>query len=169
MTASLMKSGATGNFQFKRPESILLVVYTAAGQTLLLNRIPPRSFWQSVTGSLSWPDESPLQAAVRELKEETGISSDTAKLEDWKKTYTYSILAEFLYKYEAGVTQNLEHMFSIEVPKVEPIEILRTEHVDYCWTEFDKAIDMVWSWSNREALQLVKSRIKQQEDQHEKF
>lgn len=164
-----MKSGAIEKFQFKRPESILLVVYTAAGQTLLLNRIPPRSFWQSVTGSLLWPDESPPQAAVRELKEETGISSDTDKLEDWKRTFTYSILAEFLYKYEAGVTQNLEHMFSIEVPKVEPIEILRTEHVDYCWTGFDKAIDMVWSWSNREALQLVKTRIEQQDYQHGKF
>ena len=41
---------------YKRPESVLVVVHTPAGQTLLLKRARP-VFWQSVTGSLEWPDE----------------------------------------------------------------------------------------------------------------
>ena len=57
---------------YKRPESVLVVVYTVSGQTLLLKRNRP-VFWQSITGSLKWPDESAPDAAYRELEEETGI------------------------------------------------------------------------------------------------
>ncbi|MGD8932832.1 MAG: NUDIX domain-containing protein, partial [Chromatiales bacterium] len=49
---------------YKRPESVLVVVYTAGGEVLLLRRTRPRDFWQSVTGSLHW-GESPRQAARR--------------------------------------------------------------------------------------------------------
>ena len=52
---------------YKRPESVLVVVYTVSGQTLLLKRKRP-IFWQSITGSLKWPDESASDAAYRELE-----------------------------------------------------------------------------------------------------
>ena len=55
---------------YKRPESVLIVVYTAACEVLMLRRVEPSDFWQSVTGSLEW-DESPMGAACRELVEET--------------------------------------------------------------------------------------------------
>ena len=44
----------------KRPESVLVVVYTAASEILLLNRVGV-SFWQSVTGSMEWHETDPLQ------------------------------------------------------------------------------------------------------------
>ena len=57
---------------YKRPESILLVVHTRAGDALMLRRTSPADFWQSVTGSLEW-HETPRQCAERELYEETGL------------------------------------------------------------------------------------------------
>ncbi len=56
---------------WKRPESVLVVVHTA-DQVLLLERVRPAGFWQSVTGSLE-AGETASQAAIRELGEETGF------------------------------------------------------------------------------------------------
>ena len=55
---------------FRRPVSVLVVVFTDAGEVLLLRRAKPFDFWQSITGSLH-ADESHAQAARRELLEET--------------------------------------------------------------------------------------------------
>ena len=65
---------------YKRPESVLVVVYTADRETLILQRVG-NSFWQSVTGSLNWDEESPEEAARRELFEETGIATEKG----WRK------------------------------------------------------------------------------------
>ncbi|MCW8948496.1 MAG: NUDIX domain-containing protein, partial [Sedimenticola sp.] len=40
--------------RYKRPESVLVVIYTDQGEVLMLNRTRPKGFWQSVTGSLKW-------------------------------------------------------------------------------------------------------------------
>ena len=41
-------------------------------QVLLLHRKDRKDFWQSVTGSIEL-NESPYEAAIREVKEETSI------------------------------------------------------------------------------------------------
>ncbi len=73
-----MKSAVLGDdpqAEFKRPESVLVVIYTKDGDALLLQRVRPAwpEFWQSVTGSLHWSEQVPLDAARRELHEEAGI------------------------------------------------------------------------------------------------
>ena len=62
--------------QFKRPESILVVIYTQAGEVLLMERTQPPGYWQSVTGSLRWDEQEPRVAALREVREETGLVVD---------------------------------------------------------------------------------------------
>ena len=111
-------------------------------------------FWQSVTGSLRWPDETPAQAAVRELAEETGIN-DTAALRDWNKTFEFSILPEYRVRYAPGVETNTEHLFSLKLPRPVEIAINAHEHSRYIWANADQAREKVWSWSNRDAIDLI--------------
>ena len=96
---------------FKRPESVLVVVYTADGETLLLDRIGG-NYSQSVTGALEWSSETPKEAAERELMEETGITAQSGWY-DWKITWEYDILPERRYLYSSGTIKNREHFFKI--------------------------------------------------------
>ena len=77
--------------KFKRPESVLVVVYTRTGKVLLLKRADDPDFWQSVTGSLLWEETEPRQAAARELREETGLRAAEG-LRDLQLTHRYPIL-----------------------------------------------------------------------------
>jgi dATP pyrophosphohydrolase len=136
--------------RFKRPESVLIVVFNRAGEVLLLKRRDHANFWQSVTGSLHW-DESPFEAANRELREETGLEAGGA-LKDEQRTFTFEILAQWRYRYASGVTWNLEHVFSLAVDGRPAIHIDAGEHSEYRWLRRDRAAETVWSWTNREAV-----------------
>ena len=120
---------------------------------LLLKRADIEDFWQSVTGSLRW-DEHPRRAAIRELLEETGISA-VDKLVDWQRSVTFEILEPFKSRYPPDIHQNLEHMFSLQVEPDQPIMINPEEHVSYSWLPYLEAQTMVWSWSNRSAIEAV--------------
>ena len=61
--------------RFKIPESVLVVIHTAALDVLLIERADMPGYWQSVTGSKDSRDEALVATAVREVAEETGISS----------------------------------------------------------------------------------------------
>jgi dihydroneopterin triphosphate diphosphatase len=58
----------------KIPESVLVVIHTAALSVLLIERADKPGFWQSVTGSKDRLDEALVETAVREVGEETGIA-----------------------------------------------------------------------------------------------
>ena len=42
--------------KYKRPESVLVLIYSKTGHVLMLQRVFPEEFWQSVTGSLEWDE-----------------------------------------------------------------------------------------------------------------
>ena len=73
----------------KIPRSILLLVYTKEKDVLLLKKKGHDDMWQSITGSLL-QNEKPIDAAVRELHDETGISS--SDIIDCNKYYVFEIL-----------------------------------------------------------------------------
>ena len=135
---------------FKRPESVLVVIYTRSRECLLLERVEPRGFWQSVTGSLRW-DETPAECAAREVREETGLAADG--LLDARHERVFPIFPELRYRYAPGVTENLEHLWYLERPMIVPVRIEPREHVGYEWLPIDGAIARVSSWTNREALE----------------
>lgn len=135
---------------FKRPESVLVVVFTGLGDVLLLKRSDHPDFWQSVTGSLRW-DESPLEAARRELAEETGLDCG-AGLVDRRRTFTFEILERWRHRYAPGVTHNLENLFSLKLKDRLPVRIDPGEHSEFMWRSRDEAAGKVWSWTNREAI-----------------
>lgn len=140
---------------FKRPESVLVVVYTRAAKVLLLRRADHPDFWQSITGSMEWGDEQPLETAVRELREETGISVTPAQLTDWKIQNCYAIFPQWRHKYAPDVTENTEHFFSLELPDEPIVTLSPTEHSEYRWVPFAEAAEHVFSWTNRDALLLL--------------
>lgn len=139
---------------FKRPESVLVVVYTATGKVLLMRRKDKPGFWQSVTGSMRWDEHSPEITAQRELKEETGLSGANG-LHDWGKTYRFNIPPHWAQRYAPGTRENVEHFFSLELPDEAAITLNPDEHVEFAWFPFDEALVRVTSWTNREAIQLV--------------
>jgi len=140
----------TTDRRFKRPESVLVVIYTRSRECLLLERTEPRGYWQSVTGSLRW-GETAAECAAREVREETGLA--TEGLVDARRERVFPILPGFSHRYAPGVDTNLEHLWYLERPAIEPVRLTQSEHVAFEWLPIDAAIARVASWTNREALE----------------
>ncbi len=138
---------------FRRPESVLIVIYTAGGEFLLMERRKPPGFWQSVTGSLEW-GETADAAARRELIEETGITQGRLCNLQW--TQLYEILPSFGKKYAPGVTRNLEHAFALKLPERVPVVLSDAEHVRARWLPAAEAITTVSSSTNRAVIQQLR-------------
>ncbi len=135
----------------KRPESVLVVVHNQRGEVLLMRRGDVQSFWQSVTGSLEW-EETPGQAARREVEEETGLQASASELRDRRECRRFPIVPPWTARYPPGVTENLEHVFTLEVADQPPIRLNPGEHLEYRWLPRERAADLVTSHTNREAI-----------------
>lgn len=137
----------------RRPESVLIVIYTARNEFLLLERRRPAGFWQSVTGSLEW-GELAGDAARRELFEETGITQGFLRNMQW--TQVYDILPSFGKTYAPGVTRNLEHAFALKLWERVPVAMSPSEHAQYRWASADEALNTVSSSTNRTVIQQLR-------------
>jgi dATP pyrophosphohydrolase len=139
---------------YKIPESVLVVIHTADLHVLLIERADRPGYWQSVTGSLDAVDEPLATTAARELLEETGIVADGEgiALRDWQLTNIYDIYPVWRHRYAPGVTQNTEHVFSVQVPRDIPIVLSPREHLQHVWLPYLDAADKCFSSSNAEAI-----------------
>jgi len=136
--------------EFKRPESVLVIIYTGQSDVLRLCRREPANFWQSVTGSLK-QDETPLQAAQREVREETGLCAD-AELADSGIVNRYPIHPAWRAKFAPDVQENTEYVFSLRLPEAVPIRLDPAEHVEYRWLPREEAARLSSSHTDREAI-----------------
>jgi dATP pyrophosphohydrolase len=139
---------------FKIPVSVLVVIHTPDLQCLLIERARHPGFWQSVTGSLDSLEESPVLAAAREVAEETGIdvAAPGHLLRDWQESQWYDIFPEWRERYALGVTRNLEHVFSLEIPAPCQVILSPGEHIAQCWLPQREAAEKVFSPTNRSAI-----------------
>lgn len=139
---------------YKRPESVLVVVYTLRGEFLLLRRARPATFWQSVTGSLE-PGEGPRDAALRELREETGLLTFPRELLDLGRNLRFPILPAWRHRYAPGVHYNREHWFALALPRRRLIRLSPDEHIEHRWLPAGQAAVRATSWTNRDAIRLI--------------
>jgi dihydroneopterin triphosphate diphosphatase len=143
---------------YKIPESVLVVIHSAALDVLLIERADKPGFWQSVTGSKDALDEPLPAVAMREVAEETGIriGADAAvpieSLQDWHLSNIYEIYPVWRHRYAPGVTQNTEHVFGLIVPRNIGVVLNPREHLQQIWLPYREAADRCFSPSNAEAI-----------------
>lgn len=147
------------------------------GDFLLIERADKAGYWQSVTGSLDFPDELPLQAAVRELKEETGFNaipvqlptvdgSDSSELlqpgllRPWPHSLEYEIFEHWRHRYPQGVTHNTEHWFMVCVPANFKPTLAVSEHLGYAWLKAGEAAKRCFSPNNAQAILALDAKLK---------
>ena len=138
---------------YKRPESVLVVIYTLQGDFLLMERTHPRGFWQSVTGSLEWGEQAKA-TAVRELYEETGLQAGSA-ITDLHQAETFAIIYPWKKRYAPNAFYNREHWFALPLSSRRSIRLQRNEHRQYRWLAAADAVRRASSWTNRKAIQQI--------------
>ncbi|HXZ97477.1 MAG TPA: dihydroneopterin triphosphate diphosphatase [Burkholderiales bacterium] len=136
---------------YKIPISVLVIIHTADLKVLLLERADHPDFWQSVTGSLN-KGETPEQAAIREVKEETRLNARKYPLKDWNMQNQFKIFPEWQHRYAPGVTKNTEHVFGLLVPEAFRVHVAPREHLGFAWLPYRDAAQKCFSWSNRDAI-----------------
>ncbi len=145
--------------KLKLPVSVLVVVHTRALEVLLLERAQRPGYWQSVTGSIDWPEEPLEAAAAREVLEETGIDAARGTLARWNMASTFEIYAHWRHRFGPGVRYNTEHVFGLRLDARMPVALAPEEHVAFMWLSWREAAERCFSWSNRDAIRLLGERV----------
>ena len=111
---------------------------------LLLNY--PSKHWDFVKGKME-KSETPHETAIRETKEETGIS-DVEFIDGFEEEIEYYFYAD---------KQEIHKKVIFFLGKTETIDIILSyEHLDYIWLEFDNALNKI-TYENAKNL-LIKSK-----------
>ncbi len=134
---------------FKTPVSVLVLVYTADLQVLLLERADHPGWWQSVTGSQE-AGEALLDTAIRELFEETGLAAEGVS--DLGYHTDYEIFECYRHRYAPGTTHNREHLFGLKLPAPVMVRLAPAEHTAQRWLPWRAAADACFSSSNAAAI-----------------
>jgi dATP pyrophosphohydrolase len=136
---------------YKIPTSALVLIHTSNLKVLIMERADKVGFWQSVTGSIEM-NETPREAAIREVKEETGLNALDFEFEDWHASNVYEIYPHWQHRYAPGTIHNTEHLFGLCLPSKMPIHLSPDEHLRYEWVDWREAAKRVFSWTNIDAL-----------------
>jgi lipoyl(octanoyl) transferase len=150
------------------PRDVAVQVFKATpegARFLMLRRVPDRGgFWQGITGA-PLPGETDMQAAIREVREETGfdVSSSVFPL---RVAYSYALRPELAERwrarYGAGVHDISVVAFGAGVPNGLDPRLDPAEHDRFAWCDYREA-DAMLDWpieadalpGRREALRVV--------------
>tara|TARA_B110000438_G_scaffold171452_1_gene163827 strand:- start:5 stop:409 length:405 start_codon:yes stop_codon:yes gene_type:complete len=128
----------------KEEVSAGVILFNEDEEFLLLNY--PSKHWDFVKGKME-KDETPHETALRETKEETGIS-DVEFIDGFKEEIEY-------YFYANNQEIHKKVIFFLGKTKTTDI-ILSHEHLDFIWLDFDNALEKI-TYKNAKNL-LKKSR-----------
>lgn len=144
---------------YKQPVSVLVVIYTAKLDVLLLERADHPGYWQSVTGSRE-QGEALAETAIREVREETGLDATQFHLTDWQAQNVYEIYPHWRFRYPPDITHNTEHVFGLDLPNIVPVQLAAREHLNFQWLAWQDAAGAVFSPSNRAAILQLPERVR---------
>ena len=148
---------------YRRPESVLVLVYTAQLDVLLLRRVDKPDFWQSITGALEH-EEAAANAAKRELHEETGIQVNPV---DHHMSSRFEISDVWRPRYHPKHTHNVEYVFSARVESNQAVQLNPQEHSEYVWLPMHEALEKATSPTNRHAIEVVLTPLANQSSARE--
>jgi 8-oxo-dGTP pyrophosphatase MutT (NUDIX family) len=134
-----------------RGDQEVIVVVRRDGELLVMRRAPERlGYWSLVSGGLE-PEETSWHAAVRELREETGLEAQVRKL---PISLSYSLLDDppaIRARYAPGIERVTVHAFVADAAEGwEPT--LDAEHDLYRWCDLDAALELMKYDTARDAL-----------------
>ncbi len=143
-----------------RPENIRLikiVLHDGGNRVLLLHRRPERgNFWQPITGAIE-DGEAPLEAARRELIEETGRAGEPNPL---GLKQSFLIESQYLASRLGDPIIASEIGFEMQFDSSVPIRVDRDEHDSCGWFTFTEAYEKIRWTDDREALEQLERRLR---------
>ncbi|MGZ4779420.1 MAG: lipoyl(octanoyl) transferase LipB [Thermoanaerobaculia bacterium] len=143
----------------EREETLRLikVMVHNGNRVLLLHRRPERgNFWQPITGTIE-TGESPIDAARREIVEETGTAGEP---EAMNLVQSFMIESQYLSTKFASPIIAMETGFASHADPQLPIRMDTEEHDAYGWFTFEEAYGKIRWTDDREALEHLESRLR---------
>jgi lipoyl(octanoyl) transferase len=133
---------------------LVKVIVRDGERVLLLHRRPERgNFWQPITGSIE-AGESAIEAARRELAEETGHAGEPAPMH---LTQSFMIESQFLAARHGSPVIASEIAYSAALDSAAALRLDAEEHDEYGWFTFSEAYEKIRWTDDREALELLES------------
>jgi 8-oxo-dGTP pyrophosphatase MutT (NUDIX family) len=125
-----------------RGDQEVVVVVRRGPEFLVMRRAPERlGYWSLVSGGVE-PDETPLEAAQRELFEEAGLET---KVRPLPIALSYSLLDDppaIRARYAPGIETVTVHAHVVDAPvRWEPT--LDAEHDTYEWCDLNEALGLL--------------------------
>jgi 8-oxo-dGTP pyrophosphatase MutT (NUDIX family) len=142
-----------------RGDQEIVVVVRRGPEVLAMRRAPARlGYWSLVAGGPD-PDETPLEAAQRELFEETGLEAVVRPL---PIALSYSLLDDppaIRARYGPGIERVTVHAFVVDAPvKWEPT--LDAEHDLHEWCDRDEALALLMYDATKDAVRAAYREIR---------
>lgn len=142
-----------------RGDQEIVVVVRRGPEFLVMRRAPERlGYWSLVAGGLE-ADETPDEAAQRELFEETGLGSKVRRL---PVALSYSLLDDppaIRARYAPGIETVTVHAYVADAPpKWEPA--LDAEHDRYEWCDLAEALDLLYYETTKRAVRAADAELR---------
>jgi dATP pyrophosphohydrolase len=142
----------------RAPIQVLIIPFkfTTKGLKFAIFKCSGTGDWQFIAGG-GEDNETPLQAAYREVEEEIGVSAEKFIPLDSMTTIP-RIIFNNTEHWDSDIYVIPEHCFAVNLNEEEPR--LSSEHTEFRWVKYQEAFDLLKWDSNRNALWELNEKLK---------